>query len=562
MAFNKFKKIDIPNIELYNDLFDKILSTIVNIYYDDDSFVKSAFDQLSSEDYINGFFQKMKISHMVKNAERISPEKEKFMNLTPMGKLKLILLIIERYFDKQYIESIIGDFEDYLNKCEEKGLLNFVDQEVLSLITRNKEFGTILGEKLRYSSAYLPNTYKYLLDHNLITKEEAFDERSIRRMDERQKGFVIDNIDPCNLKNIIYFDTIYRRNTQGKNKLKMYNQVKAIPLTNNIDEAYEEVTKIEGYPPYLSVIDAFKKNGINISEEEKKFLVYLTFSQYKFQNSSDKNIIKDCMFNDNLISKIIEVAQVKGGFKEIIKIFQLFKEIETINYGFIRDSLNFCVAYSNKPIFSELSNIDVESLTPSLINKLILLSRNSAYKEINTLDDLIKLNTADMSNLTIDSSKKSGEMLGVRYHPFLKGSKRKDRSLIIIDANGNVVRKSVNGHHIGLHELYGIYDSTHLRQISRCVRVKNDIIIVSADEFVEVLFNDEITKEQCYALLDVLSKIGKSATYMVGVCNSDFTVNSASKGEEDAMDYETVINTISSIDFIKEKMLEEDQKVM
>ena len=98
------------------------------------------------------------------------------------------------------------------------------------------------------------------------------------------------------------------------------------------------------------------------------------------------------MFNDNLISKIIEVAQVKGGFKEIIKIFQLFKEIETINYGFIRDSLNFCVAYSNKPIFSELSNIDVESLTPSLINKLILLSRNSAYKEINTLDEYMLSN--------------------------------------------------------------------------------------------------------------------------------------------------------------------------
>ena len=36
MAFNKFKKIDIPNIELYNDLFDKILSTIFNIYYDDE----------------------------------------------------------------------------------------------------------------------------------------------------------------------------------------------------------------------------------------------------------------------------------------------------------------------------------------------------------------------------------------------------------------------------------------------------------------------------------------------------------------------------------------------
>ena len=561
MAFNKFKKIDIPNIELYNDLFDKILSTIVNIYYDDDSFVKSAFDQLSSEDYINGFFQKMKISHMVKNAERISPEKEKFMNLTPMGKLKLILLIIERYFDKQYIESIIGDFEDYLNKCEEKGLLNFVDQEVLSLITQNKESGIILGEKLRYSSAYLPNTYKYLLDHNLITKEDAFDTPSIARMNENQKNFIIDNIDSTNLKNIIYFNTAKESKTS--------NQVNMITFSLDINEIYEKVTKIKGYPPYLSVLDAFKKHGMNLSEEEKRFLVFLTFSQNHFKTSDSDNIKNNSEFSEDLISKIIEVAQVYGGFKEITKIFNLFKKIESHdehNYGFIRDSLNFCVAYSNKPIFSELSNINVESLTPSLINKLILLSRNSAYKEINTLDDLIKLNTDDMSNLTIDSSKKNGEMQGVRYHPFLKDTKREERGIIIINANGSVVLEGVNGiisHSVGLRRLYDIVDDFDLLTlISKCVGIKNDVIIISADEFVEVFLNGEITKEQYYALLDVLSKIGKSATYMVGVCNSDFTVNSVSKGEEDDMDYETVINTISSIDFIKEKMLEEDQKVM
>lgn len=548
MEFSKFKKMDFQSINPINQLYGDF-NSVINLWKQDHKIFDDALNMMGQEEFVSSLLQKLLIFKNIKKEEIKSERKQKFMYLTFEGKILFFLKVIELSSnDKSYQNDYISKLCRYLDKCNNLNIIDNVDQVFLSLVNNNEELCKLLAIDLKYAAVRLPKTFNYLYKNNYISRDEAFEKDSMKLMGKDYKELVVNNIDPKNLKNIIYYNYI---GYLPKEKYdEMMEGLSKVRFSTNIDEVYEGLSKVKDYPPFLEVIDVFKNNGINISERDKKFLVYISFAYRRF-SEAESDHLKQAKFSTKLIEQIIEVALVCGGFSKIVNIFEKFVEFENNKETCIKDCLSFCVGYYDKKIFEELSSDDTINLTPELINKIIKISRSSAYKEINSLSDLSNIKDEDFSKLTIDSSKDNKEVLSVRYHPITHDSKRKDRSIIAIDTLGTVTRKKVNGHSIGLQELYGVMPKNHLNQVSECVNIKGDIIIISADEYVEVFLHRKVNKEQIAALLSVLKGIGKDATYTIGICNEDFTVTSASKTDEDVMDYDSLIAILERIDFMK-----------
>ncbi len=548
MTFSKFKEMDFQKINPINELY-RNFNSVINLWQQDHKIFDDALNMVGQEHYVNSLLQKLLISKKIKKEEIKSEKKQKFMYLTLEGKILFFLKIIELSSnDKSYQNDYISKLCWYLDDCKSLNIIDNVDQVFLSLVNNNEELCKLLATNLKYAAVRLPKTYNYLYKNNYISRDEAFEKDSMKLMGKEYKELVVNNIDPKNLKNIIYFNYIgYLPTEKYEEMIKVISKVE---FSTDINEVYEGLSKVKDYPPFLEVIDAFKNNGINISERDKKFLVYIFFVNRRFSGARS-DYLQQAEFSTKLIEQIIEVALVCGGFSKIVNIFEKFVEFENNRETCVKDCLSFCAGYYDKKIFEELSSDNTINLTPELINKIIKISRSSAYKEINSLSDLSNIKDEDFSKLTIDSTKDNKEALSIRYHPFSDSPKREDRSIIAIDTLGTVTRKKVNGHSIGLQELYGVMPKNHLNQVSECVNIKGDIIIISADEYVEVFLHRKVNKEQIAALLSVLKGIGKDATYTIGICNEDFTVTSASKTDEDVMDYDSLIAILERIDFMK-----------
>ncbi len=554
----KFKQIPIEDEKYLSELISNIIFDIDTSNLNESNLLEIVFTKMSKEDSIRNFFDIAKIKNRTKDIT--NPNKrnfsEKFLKLNEHGKIKYLFLLFQQLkSNAPALQSILYTFSRYLYN---NPTFNNIDKIILDNISQNEELKKIfmdvifVGSKKdtpSFNAIGLRKTIEYLYNQKLIPNDTIFSAYGLSSMNKGHENFIINNIDAKNVHNLVNYGGLIGTYKKGENP----------DFSLDINEVYKQLEQNQNYSSLFNIMNQINGKTINLNGEELKFFMYLIYCSK--MNSIPYQATTNELCSESTVSNILSNAINSNNLQGVLNIFELFKKIKSNKYGVssmsaLKDSLNFCLAYSDKEIFKELCNKDIQLTNPELIQKIIYLSQHSAFNEIKDLKSLNETKMEDFSKMTVDISKSNGDMNSVRYHTFKKDTDRKDRSIIVIDKEGNKTIKGVNGHHIGLQELYGVSTYNHLTQISQCVNQKDDTIIISADEFIEIFFNKKVNKEQLTTILKTIGDIKDLATYIVGVCSDDLSVNSLN-GNDEPMDYNAVVNLLNQMGLSKEQQEEQ-----